>query len=192
MTRLTRLAACALLSAGLAAAPALAQDATEMTAEEITNAFEKQKTRGLVLVPSSGGAAEESVSDQTPAATEVAATDYTPVAAGEQVNIKINFDFDSAALRTSEKAKLGTMCQVMQNIDVEVFQIIGHTDASGTAEYNKTLSQLRAEEVKRHLVQECGIEAERLQAIGMGESAPFDANDPRADINRRVEFQALG
>ena len=32
----------------------------------------------------------------------------------------------------------------------------------------------------------------KLEAIGMGETAPFNSADPRADVNRRVEFQALG
>ncbi|WP_292266234.1 hypothetical protein [Marivita sp.] len=54
------------------------------------------------------------------------------------------------------------------------------------------MSLLRAKEVKRHLVTECGIPENRLEAIGMGESAPFNAADPRSDENRRVEFQALG
>jgi outer membrane protein OmpA-like peptidoglycan-associated protein len=42
------------------------------------------------------------------------------------------------------------------------------------------------------MVSDCGIDANRLEAVGLGESAPFDATDPRADVNRRVEFQALG
>ena len=51
---------------------------------------------------------------------------------------------------------------------------------------------LRAQEVKRHLVSDCGIAETRLKAVGLGESAPYNENDPRADENRRVEFQALG
>ena len=179
------------VATGLAAADGgLAQSATDMTAEEITDAFTKQKTRGLVIVPSgqqSGSAATESTSITTggnPA--------YSAVARDDQVNVQIAFDFDSAALRDDQKPKLDTLCQVMRSIDVAVFQIIGHTDSSGTAQYNQRLSLLRAQEVKRHLVGTCGLDANRLEAIGMGESVPFDAANPRADVNRRVEFQALG
>ena len=179
------------VATGLAAADGgLAQSATDMTAEEITDAFTKQKTRGLVIVPSgqqSGSAATESTSITTggnPA--------YSAVARDDQVNVQIAFDFDSAALRDDQKPKLDTLCQVMRSIDVAVFQIIGHTDSSGTAQYNQRLSLLRAQEVKRHLVNTCGLDANRLEAIGMGESVPFDAANPRADVNRRVEFQALG
>lgn len=179
------------VATGLAAADGgLAQSAIDMTAEEITDAFTKQKTRGLVIVPSgqqSGSAATESTSvitRENPA--------YSAVARDDQVNVQIAFDFDSAALRDDQKPKLDTLCQVMRSIDVAVFQIIGHTDSSGTAQYNQRLSLLRAQEVKRHLVNTCGLDANRLEAIGMGESVPFDAANPRADVNRRVEFQALG
>lgn len=173
-----------------------AQDASggEMTAEEITKAFEKQKTRGLVLVPSESTdtTAAETSSTTVTSTTAVAATEYNPVDRADQVNIKIKFDFDSAALREDQKPQLATLCQVMKSVDVQLFQIVGHTDSSGSASYNENLSLLRAKEVKRHLVSECGIAEERLEAIGMGESAPFDVNDPRSDDNRRVEFQALG
>lgn len=192
MVRLKFIAASAALSVGLgltAVPPGLAQSADEMTAEEITEAFKKQKTRGLVIVPTgqqTGSAATESASVTMPD------PGYKPVDPTEQVNIQIAFDFDSAALREDQAPKLDTLCQVMQSIDVAVFQIIGHTDSSGTAQYNERLSLLRAQEVKRHLVGNCGIDETRLEAIGMGESALYDTSDPRADVNRRVEFQALG
>ncbi|MEX0285064.1 MAG: OmpA family protein [Paracoccaceae bacterium] len=181
------------LTLGVAWQPVLAQSSNseEMTAEEITEAFKKQKTRGLVIVPSAGAAASTAATDDT---TEVAtvSAEYNEVASEDQVNIQISFDFDSAALRPDQKAKLSTMCEVMKSIDVSLFQIIGHTDSSGKASYNERLSLLRAQEVKRHLVKDCGIADDRLEALGLGESAPLNKNDPRADENRRVEFQALG
>lgn len=157
-----------------------------LTADEIKDAFNKQKTRGLVIIPQ--GQTEEA-STQTEVVTE---DTYVEVNKADQVNVSISFDFDSAALRADEKPKLAGLCEAMKSVDVAVFQIIGHTDSSGSASYNENLSLLRAQEVKRHMVSSCGIDEDRLRAIGMGESAPFDANDPRADVNRRVEFQALG
>lgn len=167
---------------------AMSQTSGEMTAEEITNAFKKQKTRGLVMVPT-GQQNSESETAQVKAA---APTEYSAVEREDQVNIQISFDFDSASLREDQKPKLSTLCQVMKSVDVAVFQIIGHTDSSGSAEYNERLSLLRAQEVKRHLISDCGVESNRLEAVGMGETVPFDNADPRGDINRRVEFQALG
>lgn len=167
---------------------AQATDASEMTAEQMEDLFQKQKTRGLVLAPTtqSGGAATETAATQADAAET-----YVELAPEEQVSIRISFDYDSSALREDQKPKLATLCQVMQNADVEVFRIVGHTDSSGSASYNERLSLLRAQEVKRHLVGDCGIAENRLQAVGVGEQFPLDKNDPRADVNRRVEFQAL-
>ncbi len=192
MVRLTNFLTCALV-AGLGfyvPVGAQAQSETEMTAEEITDAFNKQKTRGLVIVPSNDQAT--TANTETTEVAPTAAKEYTAVERADQVNIQISFDFDSAALREDQKSKLSTLCQVMQNVDVSMFQIVGHTDSSGSAEYNERLSLLRAQEVKHHMVSDCGIPENRLEAIGMGESAPFDSADPKGDINRRVEFQALG
>ncbi len=108
-----------------------------------------------------------------------------------QVNVKIRFAFDSAKLNADQKPQLAQLCTVMKASDIGLFQIIGHTDASGTAEYNQRLSQLRAEEVKRFFVNDCGVAAARLQALGMGERLLRDQSNPKSGENRRVEFQAL-
>ncbi len=175
------------LFSGALAPLALAQDASELTAEELARLFNKQKTRGLVLVPT--GQIDPTVTvESTAIAPEVT---YVALEKADQVNIRVAFDFDSASLRDDQKPKLATLCQVMNSVDVELFQIVGHTDSSGSAEYNQTLSLLRAQEVKRYLVNDCGVAEHKLVAIGVGESTPFDADNPTSDVNRRVEFQAL-
>lgn len=107
------------------------------------------------------------------------------------VNIRIEFAFDSAALDDAQKPKLTKLCNVMKASDIQLFRIIGHTDASGSDDYNERLSRLRAEEVQRFFVKECGIDAGRLEAVGLGERFLLDGTDPDSDQNRRVEFQAL-
>lgn len=165
--------------------------AQDLSVEEITEAFKKQKTRGLVIVPNSTDTASVAADAET--ATIAAATEeYNPLDTAAQINVQISFDFDSATLRDDQKPKLANMCASMKVMEDTVFQIIGHTDSSGSATYNERLSLLRAQEVRRHLIGDCGVSADSLKAIGMGETAPFDANNPRADENRRVEFQALG
>jgi outer membrane protein OmpA-like peptidoglycan-associated protein len=166
---------------------AVAQSKPELTAEQLEEIFSRQKTRGLVIAP-----ADASESQTATAETEVVAkTTYVELEKEDQVNIQVSFDFDSAALRADQKQKLATLCQVMATIDVAQFRIVGHTDASGSKQYNQRLSLLRAQEVKRHLVGECGIPTDRLEAVGVGEEFPFNADRPNADENRRVEFQAL-
>ena len=68
--------------------------------------------------------------------------------------------------------------------------ISGHTDSTGDANYNEKLSQRRADAVKEAIIQE-GVEAERLQSKGYGETRPIADNatkEGRAQ-NRRVEAE---
>ena len=160
---------------------AIAQSAETLSEAEISERFQNQKTRSLVLAPVSGQASATTSGD-TAAATVVEAQDV-------DVFLNISFDFDSAALREDQKPKLTKLCNVIRDIDIDTFEIIGHTDSSGSAEYNQRLSRLRAEEVKRYMVGDCGIDPTRLLATGLGESDPLDPQNPRADENRRVEFQ---
>ena len=168
-------------------APAVAQAPDELSAEQLEALFKTQQTRGLVIAPTDSSTSTAGTAIEPTATT----ADYVELVKDEQVNILISFDFDSAALRDDQIPKLATLCQVMSSIDVQVFRIVGHTDASGSASYNERLSLLRAQEVKRHMVTECGLPASMLQAVGVGESFPFDDANPRSDQNRRVEFQAL-
>ncbi|MEO6299277.1 MAG: OmpA family protein [Paracoccaceae bacterium] len=162
---------------------ALAQDDSQLTASQLAAKFEAQRTRGLVIVPAEG------TTDATTATTQPADTTYVAMDSNAQVNIQIKFAFDSAALGDSEMTKLGALCDAIKASDIPQFKIIGHTDSSGTDSYNQNLSKLRAEEVKRHLVDDCGIPDGKLVAVGVGEAFPLDAADPKADVNRRVEFQ---
>ena len=159
-----------------------------MTAEQITEKLEKQiKTRGLTIVPTG-----QQINNDDGTTVAAAPTAYTEVAREDQVNIQISFDFDSASLREDQKPKLAALCTALKSAGGSLYQIAGHTDSSGSAAYNQRLSLLRAQEVKRYLVGDCGIQDTRLEAIGVGESKPFDPSNPRADVNRRVEVQALG
>ncbi|TMM54143.1 OmpA family protein [Sulfitobacter sabulilitoris] len=178
----------------MVAGPGIAQTSDGQSVEEMTQNFKKQKTRGLVIATPGANAAasagtETTATTQTSAAVEEMAT---AIPKEEQVNVNISFDFDSAALRDDQKPKLVSLCSALKAADVQMVRILGHTDASGSAEYNERLSRLRAEEVKRFLTSDCGFPADRMEAQGVGERFPYDAENPRADVNRRVEFQALG
>ena len=66
--------------------------------------------------------------------------------------------------------------------------IAGHTDATGSDEYNLALSERRAEAAAIYLLQN-GIPAERLSTVGYGESQPIADNESALgrQQNRRVE-----
>jgi outer membrane protein OmpA-like peptidoglycan-associated protein len=67
--------------------------------------------------------------------------------------------------------------------------IDGHTSSEGTEEYNRRLSQRRAEAVRDFLAGR-GVELERMVARGFGEDRPIEPNTTEAgrQANRRVEF----
>lgn len=183
---LTLAGAAALMLLSVGAGAVFAQDDSTLTAEQLAAKFQAQQTRGLVIAPSEGTAATTTAD---PNAALPADTTYVAMDPSAQVNIQIEFDFDSAAIGAGQADKLTTLCEVIKASDIPSFKIIGHTDSSGSESYNQNLSTLRAEEVKRHLVDDCGVPADKLIAEGVGEAFPANAADPRADVNRRVEFQ---
>lgn len=68
----------------------------------------------------------------------------------------------------------------------------GHTDAVGSAESNKALSQKRAQAVVNYLVKQ-GVDPAQLQAVGYGQEQPIADNvTPEGQFkNRRIEFEVL-
>lgn len=109
---------------------------------------------------------------------------------GEQLDLVILFDYDSAFIRPASRPQLAELCKAINDggTDSDKFYIIGHTDAAGSSRYNIRLSEARANEVKRHLVNQCGIDAKRLAPIGMGEERLNPSYQPRSQEQRRVEI----
>ena len=66
--------------------------------------------------------------------------------------------------------------------------IEGHTDARGSDELNKKLSERRADAVAKHLVSTHGVDAKALKPVGKGKADLRDASKPDAEANRRVEL----
>jgi len=104
----------------------------------------------------------------------------------------ILFDIDSAAVNPSLRGDLLTVADSLQSYPRSTVQVIGHTDNTGSADYNQRLSQRRADSVANVLVQG-GVPGPRIDAFGRGEDQPVASNlteDGRAR-NRRVEIVIL-
>ena len=69
------------------------------------------------------------------------------------------------------------------------FILAGHTDAVGTADYNQSLSERRANAVLIYLVIQGRVSPDRLNVEGWGFSRPLNIQDPVAAENRRVEVK---
>ncbi|MGF1445043.1 MAG: OmpA family protein [Pikeienuella sp.] len=172
---------------GLQLAPATTAGAAAVGREIATETPAQTESAPASTGATSVAAATETSSAAAPGVSQL----YVRMPEGSEINILIQFNYDSAALRQSEFGKLDALCNAIRQSDIGLFRVFGHTDARGSDAYNLQLSQRRAESVRSHMVTACGIAPERLQAIGVGEYYPLVGSDPNSGENRRVEFQAI-
>lgn len=114
-------------------------------------------------------------------------------AEGRVVTQGILFDTGSDRIRPESTPTLQEIGEMLRRHGDLRLRIEGHTDSVGDAAMNKALSARRAESVRRFLVQQYGIDANRLEASGLGQARPVDSNDtPEGrQNNRRVELVRL-
>ncbi len=152
----------------------------------------KVDAQGCVLVMDADDDGVSDAKDQCPNTDKGAKVDETGcyVVLKESVSISLNVQFktnSSDVLATSfpEIKELADFLTLYPKTNVA---IEGHTDSSGSAAYNKQLSQKRAESVAKILVDAHNVDNGRLSPIGYGEERPLVSNDTvegRAK-NRRV------
>ncbi|MDO8862187.1 OmpA family protein [Haliea sp. E1-2-M8] len=111
-----------------------------------------------------------------------------PVAQVASIKLKVNFDFDSTVVKEHYFADIGELATFLKRFDDLQVDVEGHTDSVGPENYNQQLSQRRAQAVIDLLVNQHGIAANRLEAVGYGEARPVASNDTDAGRaeNRRV------
>jgi outer membrane protein OmpA-like peptidoglycan-associated protein len=119
--------------------------------------------------------------------------ELTPVSKGNSFVLNnIFFDFDSFTLKPASFTELNLLASLLKNNPSMRILIKGHTDNTGTDEYNLLLSENRAKAVYDYLT-EHGIKQERLQYKGFGATQPVSSNETsegRAE-NRRTEIEIL-
>ncbi len=97
----------------------------------------------------------------------------------------VNFEFDSARLTAGAESVLTDVAAKLRSNENVRVRIEGHTDSVGPADYNKDLSQRRADSVASFLASQ-GISADRMTTIGYGEEQPVASNDTKAGRARTV------
>ncbi len=105
---------------------------------------------------------------------------------------RVEFDFNSAVIRSESRAILDKVAAVMAAAGNTRFRIVGHTDAVGGDVANLALSKKRAAAVVEYLVSKHHIRRDRLEASGMGARELLLPDQPKAAANRRVEIVNLG
>jgi outer membrane protein OmpA-like peptidoglycan-associated protein len=100
----------------------------------------------------------------------------------------ILFDVNSSDLRPVAKSNLTDLAKILKKYPNTNIQVDGHTDSTGTAEWNLDLSKRRAESVGMYLGQQ-GVEFTRLNMVAWGETMPAETANSTEGLqaNRRVE-----
>jgi peptidoglycan-associated lipoprotein len=97
----------------------------------------------------------------------------------------VYFAFDDSTVQASERDRLAANVACIEKTKGKNVYLIGHTDTSGTEEYNIALSERRAQAVADYMAR-LGSDPARMQVVPKGETEPTGLGD---DKDRRVEFQ---
>lgn len=129
---------------------------------------------------------------------DVAIDDGKPRPAGAQaargrIDLQVQFAFNSADLLPEGRRQLDELAVALEApvLREEAFEIAGHTDRVGDADYNRRLSLERATMVKSYLVTSHNVSPARLKTTGLGFTRLADPQQPMAAVNRRVEVRRL-
>lgn len=103
------------------------------------------------------------------------------------------YDFDSDVIRPEAKTNLRELGTSLEQYPGTDLVIIGHTDQLGSATYNQSLSERRANSAATYLISQ-GVSGARIATRGLGESEPTASNETEAgrQANRRVEVAIYG
>jgi outer membrane protein OmpA-like peptidoglycan-associated protein len=149
------------------------------------------RTRGLSI---GGGVANKPAApDAAPASSGAPAP--AAKAGPRALDLEIPFEFNSDKLTDDGKDVLNTLGEALKSDELSGAKAIvleGHTDAKGSAAYNKILSLKRAQSVKNFLATKHSIPNAKLRAVGKGATELADPKNPEDGVNRRVRVIVEG
>lgn len=140
----------------------------------------------------------EGIEEPKPAPVVVAAPKPKPapvvetIVEGAPAAFRGFFDTNKADLKPVAHDELDNYAGYMTRNPAKNIKVTGHTDSTGKEAYNQSLSEKRANAVKSYLTGK-GIDGQRIETSGMGESAPIATNKTKAGRaeNRRVEIEVV-
>jgi len=105
------------------------------------------------------------------------------------ITLEVEFDTNKAIVKDEYRNEIKKVADFMKTYPNTTVVIEGHTDNVDTAEYNQKLSEARANSVRQYLIDNFGIKASRLTAVGYGETKPIASNktEEGRQKNRRVQ-----
>ena len=107
----------------------------------------------------------------------------------KRVLTDVYFDLDSSTVRDDARAAMTANATYLKRWTSVRFNVEGHCDERGTAEYNLGLGERRASAVRAYLV-ELGVPGDRIVIVSKGKEAPFctESNEACWRQNRRGHF----
>jgi outer membrane protein OmpA-like peptidoglycan-associated protein len=186
------------LSFGIGAALA----ADEVTEDQILKALtptKKPLTRGLSVggsdaAPAANPAEAKFVSSVRGRTTRsLSQSEREEIAAivkdKPKIDLEITFDYNSADISAKSIPSVQALGRALSNAELKgsTFVVAGHTDAAGGEEYNQSLSERRADAIKKYLIDKYGINGADLVTVGYGKGKLKDPSQPLAEANRRVQ-----
>ncbi|MEQ9393777.1 TolC family outer membrane protein [Haliea sp.] len=106
------------------------------------------------------------------------------------VSLNVQFAHNSSVITREYDAEIGRAADFLRDNPAVVAIVEGHTDITGTAEYNQWLSDRRANAVREMLIDKHGVRASQITAVGHGQSMPIADNNTAEgrSLNRRVDL----
>jgi outer membrane protein OmpA-like peptidoglycan-associated protein len=198
---LTAIAAILTVGTALSFGSGAALAADEVTEDQILKALtptKKPLTRGLSVggspQPAVNPAESKFVSSVRGRTTRsLSRTEREEIAAivkdKPKIDLEITFDYNSADISAKSIPSVEALGRALSNAELKgsTFVVAGHTDAAGGEDYNQTLSERRADAIKKYLIDKYGINGSDLVTVGYGKSKLKDPSQPLAEANRRVQ-----
>ncbi|HEY1360895.1 MAG TPA: OmpA family protein [Xanthobacteraceae bacterium] len=171
--------------------------AEQASAEQIIQALKPRVTRSLTASPADAArAAEEAQFIDTlrhRTTRSLATAEREKIATISQskpsIDLEINFEYNSSVIGAKALPQVNALGQALTSADLKggTFILAGHTDAKGGDSYNQSLSERRADAVKRFLTDRYHVQANNLVTVGYGKMQLKNAAEPFAAENRRVQ-----
>ncbi|MCX7178646.1 MAG: OmpA family protein [Proteobacteria bacterium] len=161
-----------------------------------TDSKKKVRTRAIVFdnEPQSPSSAPTPAADLAKAAKPTGRADCGALPADVKANavdFAIQFKLGSAEISSSSEMTLTEIAKILSLSPDRCVLVEGHTDATGNAEKNLSLSRERANSVVKYITDKAGMDRNRIVPLGKGSSDPVKDLDPRDPKNRRVVFKVV-
>lgn len=152
----------------------------------------KPRTRAIVFDNESASSEAAAPANSPKVASAADCSSLSPDVKATAVDFSIQFKVGSAEVAPASEDVLRQISKILALSPDRCVLVEGHTDASGNADKNISLSRDRAGSVVKFIVEKTGMDRNRLVPIGKGSSDPLKNLDPRDSKNRRVVFKVVG